>query len=59
MEGEEESLEIAAGDAAHDATPVDKQGATSQGMYNPNMCWRCGQVGQEIALTRTLSQLRY
>ena len=38
------SPEIATGDASNDATPVDKQ-ATPQGMYNPNMCWRCGQVG--------------
>ena len=39
-----ESPEIAAGDTSNDATPVDRQG-TKQGMYNPNVCWRCGQVG--------------
>ena len=40
--------EIAAGDANNDATPVDKQGITPQGMYNPNVCWRCGQVGHFV-----------
>ena len=44
VEGEESS-EIAAGDPGNDATPVDKQGTNPQGMYNPNVCWRCGQVG--------------
>ena len=43
VEGEG-SPEVAAGDATHDAIPVDKQGTTPQGMYNPNVCWRCGQV---------------
>ena len=42
---EEETPEIAAGDSGNDATPVNKQGTNPQGMYNPNVCWRCGQVG--------------
>ena len=41
----EGSPEIAAGDASNDATPVDRQETKPQGMYNPNVCWRCGQVG--------------
>ena len=44
MEGEESS-EVTAGDTTNDTTPVDKQGTTPQEMYNPNMCWICGQVG--------------
>ena len=44
VEGEE-TPEIAAGDSGNDATPVTKQGTNPQGMYNPNVCWRCGQVG--------------
>ena len=39
------SPEIAAGDAEGDAAPMDKQGTASPGMYNPNVSWRCGQVG--------------
>ena len=42
---EEEANEMAAGDASNDAKPVDSQGTASPGMYNPNVCWRCGQVG--------------
>ena len=37
--------DLAAGEASNDAQPVDGQGKTSPGMYNPNVCWRCGQVG--------------
>ena len=44
VEGEE-TPEIAAGDPGNDAIPVTKQGTNPQGMYNPNVCWRCGQVG--------------
>ena len=44
VEGEG-AVEVAAGDASSDAQPVDNQGTTSLGMYNPNVCWRCGQVG--------------
>ena len=44
MEGEG-TVEVAAEDASSDAKPVDNQGTTSPGMYNPNVCWRCGQVG--------------
>ena len=36
---------MAAGDASNDAKPVDNQGTTPPGMYNPNVYWRCGQVG--------------
>ena len=43
VEGEE-TPEIAAGDTGNDATPVNKQGMNPQGMYNPNICWRSGQV---------------
>ena len=43
--GGEEATDMAAGDAANDAKPVGNQGTTSPGMYNPNVCWRCGQVG--------------
>ena len=31
--------------ATKDAKPVDSQGTAPPGMYNPNVCWRCGQVG--------------
>ena len=44
VEGEPPS-EVAAGDTGNDTTPMDKQGTTAPGMYNPNVCWRCGQVG--------------
>ena len=44
VEGEE-TPKIAAGDPGNDATPVTKQGTNPQGMYNSNVCWRCGQVG--------------
>ena len=40
-----DSSEVVVGDTNNDATPIDKQGTTAQGMYNPNVCWRCGQVG--------------
>ena len=40
----EDSQEIAAGDAGSNTTPINKQGTTTLGMYNPNVCWRCGQV---------------
>ena len=41
----EETTDMATGDASSDAKPVDNQGTTSPGMYNPNVCCRCGQVG--------------
>ena len=44
VEGEG-ATNIAAGDANNDAKPVGNQGTTPTGMYNPNVCWRCGQVG--------------
>ena len=44
VEGDHSS-QIAAGDAGGDTAPMDKQGTASPGMYNPNVCWICGQVG--------------
>ena len=44
VEGEG-AVEVATGDTSSDAQPVDNQGTASPGMYNPNVCWRCGQVG--------------
>ena len=44
VEGEG-TTDMAAGDANNDAKPVGNQGTASAGMYNPNVCWRCGQVG--------------
>ena len=41
----EETPEIAAGGPGNDVTLVNKQGTNPQGMYNPNVCWRCGKVG--------------
>ena len=40
-----DSSEVVAGDVNNDTTPIDKQGTTAQGMYNPNVCWYCEQVG--------------
>ena len=45
VEGED-FPEVAAGDVRNDAMPVDKQGTNPRGMYNPNVCWRYGQVWQ-------------
>ena len=63
----EGSPEIAAGDANNDATPVDRQGTKPQGMYNPNVRWRCGQVrhfardcpNQDPQLTKALGKLHH
>ena len=41
----EEAIDIAVGNTNNDANPVGDQGATPTGMYNPNVCWRFGQVG--------------
>ena len=41
----EGTIDMAAGDTNNDANPVGDQGTTPTGMYNPNVCWRCGQVG--------------
>ena len=44
VEGEG-TTDMAAGDTNNDAKPAGNKGATPAGMYNPNVCWRCGQVG--------------
>ena len=44
VEGEG-ATDMAAGDTNNDANPVGDQGTTPTGMYNQNVCWRCGQVG--------------
>ena len=43
--GGEGATDMAAGNINNDANPVGDQGAPPMGMYNPNVCWRCGQVG--------------
>ena len=43
--GGEGATDMAAGNINNDANPVGDQGAPPTGMYNPNVCWRCGQVG--------------
>ena len=41
------TTDMAVGDANSDAKPVGNQGTTPTEMYNPNVCWRCGQVRQK------------
>ena len=44
----EDTREIVAGDTTNNAMPANKQGTASRGMYIPNVCWRCGQVGHFV-----------
>ena len=66
VEGEG-ATDMAAGDTNNDANPVGNQETTPTGMYNPNVCWRCGQVEhfardcptQDAQLTKALGRLHH
>ena len=63
----EDTREIVAGDTTNNAMPANKQGTASRGMYIPNVCWRCGQVGyfvrdlpsQDSQPTKALGRLHH
>ena len=47
VEGDE-TMEVTVGEVGKDPKAVQKQGTASPGMYNPNVFWRCGQVGHFV-----------
>ena len=58
VEGEG-AVEVAAGDANNDAKPVDNQGTTSPGMYNPKCLlevWASGTLCEGFVLLKTPSR---
>ena len=48
----EGATDMAAGDASNDTKPVDNQGTTSPGMYNPNVLlevWPSGTLCKRLS----------